>query len=209
MFYTIYKITNRLNNKIYIGKHQTKDLMDGYFGSGKLIKRAINKYGLSNFTKEYLHIFDNEEDMNAKEKELVVVSEETYNLCDGGKGGWSYILRTRSEEEVSRIGKLAGLSGGKVSFNKKVGMFSANAALRLEWNSRGSGNSFFGKTHTEETKKRIGLSNSIKQSGKKNSQYGTCWASHPNLGTKKIDKLDLRNHISSGWIRGRKNSGTM
>ena len=30
MKYTIYQITNNLNGKIYIGKHQTKDLDDGY-----------------------------------------------------------------------------------------------------------------------------------------------------------------------------------
>lgn len=88
MYYTIYKITNKINNKFYIGKHQTEDLNDGYMGSGKLIRRAIEKYGSDNFVKEILHIFDNEADINAKEKELVVLSEQSYNLCDGGHGGF-------------------------------------------------------------------------------------------------------------------------
>lgn len=89
MFYTIYKITNKANGKIYIGKHQTQDLNDGYMGSGKHLKRAIAKYGLGSFTKEILHIFDNEAEMNAKEAELVteefVDRESTYNICVGGK----------------------------------------------------------------------------------------------------------------------------
>lgn len=91
MFYTIYKITNNVNGKYYIGKHQTMDLNDGYMGSGKRIKLAIDKYGIENFNKEILSIFDNEEDMNNAEKELVVLSEMSYNLCEGGKGGFSYI----------------------------------------------------------------------------------------------------------------------
>jgi hypothetical protein len=86
MFYIIYKTTNTITNKFYIGKHQTNDLNDGYLGSGKLLRRAIQKYGRQNFQREILYIFDNENDMNKKEKELVVVSEDTYNLCDGGQG---------------------------------------------------------------------------------------------------------------------------
>ena len=91
MYYTIYKITNNINNKYYIGKHQTTDLNDDYMGSGKLLKRAIIKYGIENFSKEIIFVYDNEEDMNKKEKELVIISEETYNLCEGGKGGFSYL----------------------------------------------------------------------------------------------------------------------
>lgn len=43
-------------------------------GSGVLIKKAISKYGLNAFTKEILFDFDNFNDMNAKEMELVPLS---------------------------------------------------------------------------------------------------------------------------------------
>lgn len=92
MHYIIYKITNQLDNKIYIGKHRTSNINDDYMGSGKLIRYAILKYGEKNFKKEILFQFNNEVDMNAKEAELVTedfcLREDTYNLCLGGKGGW-------------------------------------------------------------------------------------------------------------------------
>jgi dissimilatory sulfite reductase (desulfoviridin) alpha/beta subunit len=66
MFYTIYKTTNLVNGKIYIGKHQTKDPHDNYLGSGKQLGYAIKKYGIENFKKEILFVFDNEAEMNVK-----------------------------------------------------------------------------------------------------------------------------------------------
>lgn len=93
MYYTIYKVTNNINGKFYIGKHQTKNLQDNYLGSGIAIKQAIRKYGRKNFTKEILYIFNTENEMNLKEKEIVLLSEQSYNLTLGGRGGWEYIQR--------------------------------------------------------------------------------------------------------------------
>lgn len=94
-FYTIYKITNNINNKYYIGKHITNNIDDSYMGSGKAIKAAIKKYGRGAFKKEILHVFDNEEDMSVMEKRLVCVCNDSYNLTEGGKGGFGYIQRNR------------------------------------------------------------------------------------------------------------------
>jgi hypothetical protein len=94
MFYTVYKITNLINGKFYIGKHRTKNLNDGYFGSGKLLRQAITKYGLDNFKKEILEVCKTEEQMNLAERILVVIDYEvSYNLCFGGGGDFDYINR--------------------------------------------------------------------------------------------------------------------
>ena len=91
----IYKITNLINQKYYIGKRHTKSndpLNDGYWGSGKLIKAAIKKYGLSNFKKEILEICDTVEELNQREAEIVnldiVKDPMSYNMqCGGDVGG--------------------------------------------------------------------------------------------------------------------------
>lgn len=62
MFYTIYKITNKANKKLYIGKHQTKGLNDDYMGSGKILRKAVEKYGSNYFVKEILHVFETEDE---------------------------------------------------------------------------------------------------------------------------------------------------
>lgn len=92
--YIVYKITNKINGKIYIGFHKTDDIDDGYLGSGKLIKRAIEKYGPDAFHKEILFMYDNSEAALAKEKELVdkdfSLREDTYNISEGGASNIMY-----------------------------------------------------------------------------------------------------------------------
>jgi hypothetical protein len=98
MFYTIYQITNKITGKIYVGMHATCNLDDGYMGSGKRIIASIRKHGEENFIKTILHVFDNETDMRRKESEIVTeqfcLRDDTYNLVEGGKGGFGYINRT-------------------------------------------------------------------------------------------------------------------
>jgi hypothetical protein len=173
MFYTIYRVTNKINNKVYIGKHQTKDLKDGYMGSGKHLKRSIGKYGIDNFNKEILFVFDNEADMNSKEAELVTeefTKEDTnYNLCPGGKGGWGYI---------NSLGKnLYGMNGR--TSNTKSNLEKARETQKflrendLEWATKTSknisrgvkkridetGSIWLGRNHKPNTKKKISAAN--------------------------------------------------
>lgn len=207
MYYTVYKTTNKQNGKFYIGKHQTKNLDDGYLGSGKYLKRAITKYGKENFIKEILHIFDNEDDMNAKEKELVVLSEMSYNLCEGGKGGFGYINNNRLS--LTEKHNDAAKKNIKIGTEKFLTLLE-NAEWKEKWKNSIKDshpslrenyiNPFFGKSHTEEYKKKQSEIMKGKQSGSHNSQHGTMWITN-GINNRKIKKyLDP---IPDGWYKGR------
>jgi hypothetical protein len=199
MKYTIYKITNKIDNKIYIGKHQTNNLDDGYMGSGKILRRAQKKHGLENFVKEILYVFDTEEEMNAKEKQLVTeefcLREDTYNLCVGGQGGFSYINcnglnNTESQKAFTRewakqIAHLGGTASQKTLQKNKIGIYDRTH------------NGFAGKKHTKQTKLKMRKS---KNAGPKNSQYGTIWITN---GTEN-KKIKLVDNIPEGWYKGRR-----
>ena len=122
MFYTIYRTTNKINGNIYIGKHKTANPNDTYMGSGKALKLAVKKYGTENFEKEVLFQFDNEQEMNDKERELVneefCSRHDTYNLCVGGRGDFSYINQKGLNYTIEK--------------NKRITLFG-NAAFREKY----------------------------------------------------------------------------
>lgn len=165
MHFTVYKITNIVNGKIYIGKHQTTDLNDGYMGSGKRLKDAIKHHGIENFKKEILFDFDNEVDMNNKEAELVTdsfVAEDTnYNLCPGGNGGWGYInkngiakFKGKSHTEETKQKILESRQWYKTSDETKQKISESN---KMTNQSRGmkTSRALSGKPKTEEHKRKI------------------------------------------------------
>lgn len=86
----IYKITNLINKKIYIGKDTTSD--PNYFGSGLLINRAFKKYGKKNFIKEIIDTTDDYDELSKKEIYWISQYNSTdreigYNISPGGDGG--------------------------------------------------------------------------------------------------------------------------
>ncbi len=85
----IYKTTNNINGKIYIGKSEKND--PNYLGSGKIIRQAIKRYGKENFTRKDIDIAFSKQELN--EKEIYWVDfydarnpEIGYNIAPGGKG---------------------------------------------------------------------------------------------------------------------------
>ena len=88
-YYVVYQMTNMRNNYIYVGAHKCSDIWDKYEGSGRYLNRVYKEEGKSHFTKSILFVFDNEDEMYAKEGEIVdaefVSREDTYNRRIGGQ----------------------------------------------------------------------------------------------------------------------------
>jgi hypothetical protein len=207
-YYTVYKTTNTLNGRYYIGVHQTDDLDDDYLGSGKLLKQAIKKYGREAFTREYLAIFESADKMFALEGELVtsdlVVDTLCYNLKEGGNGGWQ--IHNRSPEFTWARRK--GAEAATLVRDDQVWRDAMSAAQRLRWelNGRPAGFAYdwTGKTHREETKRKIGEANR-KMVGKKNSQFGTAWVYNEEMKqSRKVSVNEIEELLLAGWKRGRK-----
>jgi hypothetical protein len=216
MFYTIYKITNRIDGKIYIGCHKTEDPNDEYMGSGKYLINAQKKYGIENFEKDILEVFDNPEAMF--EMESTVVNEDfvnrtdTYNLKEGGCGGFGFINNNGLNN--SNNNNLKANEAAKKKYNNATG----NEEWLINLKKKSSEtfkeahrlgkiryDTFTGKKHTEEAKMKIGESSSKHQVGTGNSQYDTMWIySLEEKRSQKIKKDDLAEWESKGWLKGRK-----
>jgi len=93
MKHTVYKTTNLVNGKYYIGKHSCSNRCGdqcSYLGSGYALLKAIEKYGEHNFCKEVLLHFETEEEAYQYESDIItkemIDSNECYNGINGGKG---------------------------------------------------------------------------------------------------------------------------
>jgi hypothetical protein len=208
MYYTIYQTTCLTSGWIYIGKHQTKDLDDGYLGSGKLLLKAVEHYGKENFSKEILHIFETEEEMNTKEVELVTEDfcsqPGNFNLCPGGQGGWGFI-NSNNLVDHKKIGRL-GYEGSIKKYGthhmnlEKNKILAGEQLKRLHKEGKFTYGHFKGKSHTQEWKQNHSDHMKEQAKGSGNSQFGTMWITN-GTENKKIKKTDS---IPEGYRKGRK-----
>lgn len=215
MFYTIYKISNLLDGKIYIGSHKTKKLDDKYMGSGKYLKSAQKKYGMDNFKKEILFVFDNPEEMYAKEAELVngefLVTENTYNLKVGGFGGFDFVNQNRSITHLTEAVRRQQLESLQKATIRHIELlqdpayyaaYGQKLSVALKNRYKVHAHNWVGKNHSDETKRKMSEASKITSAGERNSQYGTSWIhSVEQKISKKISKED---QLPYGWVEGRK-----
>ncbi|MFK5882813.1 MAG: GIY-YIG nuclease family protein [Candidatus Izemoplasma sp.] len=218
IYYTVYKTTNQINGKVYIGVHKTKNINDDYLGSGNHLKYSIKKYGKENFTKKVLKVFTNPEDMFKIESLLVneefVNNNKTYNLKLGGEGGWDHINDLPQSEKQIRQ-RLAWHKAGVKAYQKKYKNNKVFANTQNLWRrekliigratikEKYPNGTWKGKTHSKQTKLKMSLAAKERlKDPKKNSQYGTMWIFNEKLQKSKKVKKD--SYLQEGWKKGRK-----
>jgi group I intron endonuclease len=201
----VYKITNLVNNKTYIGKSndphdrwirhlQQANLKEDNVNFS-IIHKAIKKYGENNFNFEIIGEFNSE--LEAFEAETYFIdlysshiSKNGYNITLGGEGisGYKHTEESRQKMSIAHTGKI----------------ISPETKKKMSDSHIGENNYFFGKTHSEEVKQQlreINIGKSLTEETKQKISQGNIeyWSTHehPNLGRQlsqeHINKLSKAN----------------
>lgn len=183
----IYKTTNILNKKIYIGKDVKND--PNYLGSGIYFKNALKKYGKEHFIKEIIE--DNictKELLSEREIYWIEFFQSTnraigYNLHFGGQGGnlekfkrethplkgkkyeeyygYEKTVEIKKKKSIASSGENNGMYGKHITEEHRKILKEANTGKKRIFSEEHRlkiKNSNTGKTATEETKKKMSLS---------------------------------------------------
>ena len=203
----IYKITNLINNKIYVGK--TKYTIDSRYKNHlwsvkhhktkSLLYDAMKKYGTENFKIEEIDSAQNLNELNDKERFWINKLDSRnktigYNICRGGEGGpggpmfknHHHSAKTKKEMSINRIGNKNSIYGNHWSQSDKLRTLHSKL-------SSGENNGMYGKRQSESTKELI-----------RQKKLGKIWITNLTiLKTKQIRPEELNLYKEQGWEKGR------
>jgi len=197
-YYLIYKTTNKITGKSYVGQHCTNNINDKYIGSGTMLLDSIKKHGKDNFDVEILEKCSSIEELNLKEiywiKEVNTLVPNGYNLT---LTRYNSSLRGDPWNKGKKITQTSGEGNGmygKTPYEiwlEKYGKEIADKKLE-EWKSKikkttkeKCNNTKFKKRVSKNSSNRIHIKNEI-------------------LGISKMCKpKELEKYLSSGWEKGR------
>ena len=192
----IYKTTNLINNKIYVGQ-SINDGDNNYLGSGTYIIKAIKKYGKSNFKKEIIEHCLTQEVMNNRELYWIKFFDCTnrqigYNVRETSQGVYTKESRKKqrckghTEETKNKISRALKKYKRTEEHSKNLSEAIKNIDFsymktdvyhnNMSKATTGVKNGMFGKTHSVETKQKISESKRGKppwNKGKDGSKYYT------------------------------------
>ena len=194
-----YKVTNNITREFYFGSRYVMadpatDLWVKYFTSSKSVKSLIQIHGADSFIVEIINIYDDKDKCFWDEQDLI--KESISNILCLNKqyvrpGSIAFINTGNSEITRTKI-SIANTGKDRSKFGKEQ---------KQKWSLNGR-ISMMSDTSIE---KKIETFKQIKhQQGYKNSQFGSKWISHPDLGNKKCSSNTLNDYLNNGWVLGRK-----
>lgn len=158
----VYKTTNLINGRIYIGQHKSNGWDEQYIGSGKILEVALKKYGRKNFVCEIIESCKTKEELNQKEIYWIAFYREKnncYNITNGGEG------RAASHSEETRKKLSKSLTGRVVPKEARENMSNAHKGIRVSEESKLKiskalkGRPFSEKHKENLSKSHMGISN--------------------------------------------------
>lgn len=218
--FIIYKTTNKVNNKFYIGQHKCSTVeFDGYFGSGKTLLKAIKKYGNSCFEREVLSVCHSKFQADIEEKHFIKLyreafgEENCYNIADGGQGGnlgecqRTQEARTKnsikhrkenlSEETLNRM-RESQRKYYSTHFSSMLGKNHSEAARKkMSEAHKGMKSPFKGKQHTNESKKLL----SDRRRGSKQSEQ--------TVEKRRVSQLKHYSIVKEAYIKFKEENATI
>ena len=197
----IYLITNKINGKQYVG--QTIHSAEKRFAEHckpsettcRLLNRAIKKYGKEAFEFSVLEEVETLSELDAREiywiKQMNTLTPNGYNLNGGGNGKGGVSQETREKLRESMIGKFDGEKNP--FFGRHHTDETRKRMSENHWDMRGANNPNYGKTFSPETK--------LKLSQSKSGENHPCYGKHLSEETKqKIGAANRGKHLSAETI---------
>lgn len=185
----VYMTRNKITGHLYIGKHRREmnpnDIDDSwYLGSGVLLKRAIEKYGVENFERTILCECSDDASLNKMEQLFIshynaVNDDKFYNLTFGGDG--LSVVPECVRERMRHPHK-------PMSDNARANMsrtFSQEARERFAQNAR---DKLTGRVHTQQSKANMSAGHIGSKSIYKDGVY------------KYVKEHELHTYLADGWI---------
>lgn len=218
----IYRTTNLVNGRMYIGKHVVSEdydgSFDGYLGSGTLLKRAINFYGEDKFMRETLKECFSEEELCLEEEKFlrenhcaenpVYYNQINSNYLGGRCSGYKHSDETKEKIRESSIKRGISDETREKMLVSRQGIHPIQSeekknSLRKYWESP-EGNSR--KLQQSESMKGNKYAEGFKQSEstkqkRSESLTGKVWV-HKGSDKTRVDLEDLDKYLSEGWVQG-------
>lgn len=198
----VYKTTNLINGKIYIGQDLNNN--PNYLGSGLMLNNAIKKYGKENFKKETIEVCNSKEELNEREKFWIkeLNSQDRkigYNIADGGTGGKTWQNYTDPEMIKNTKEKRSKSTSER---NKRDGGWSSDPEKRKKSSIKANlARTMKGYKHSEETKAKIGDAHrgkEVSEEARKNISEATK-AAMSNVDMKALYKEKVEDKLKAAW----------